>query len=307
MTKLSLLLAMISLVPGCAMTDPDVGVDEAPVTTTNGVRLNGVRLNGVRLNGVALNGVRLNGVRLNGVRLNGVALGGETLSGSVITAVENGVTVPPQELLGSTWEGRLSDGSILPVRLDTISRGEGTNVDVAMYGFSYQTTTGWVGLCDLGDGSPPPLALAVQGTWNYNEGVTGGGSYDATAADITLACRGVAIAKCVEMGYKPWRGKAAYLAACTRALRADYCGNGTPYTADGTTINIYDTAGLQLDTEAWDPEASWNANGAVCIKRTNRAVEVLSTRPACITTLTQTTCPTLKSTTLIKTELPPLT
>ncbi len=294
MTKLDLVLTILSVTGACTWADPELGSGNEALSTTNGQSFNGTRLNGTRLNGV----------RLNGVRLNGVALGGEVLTGSVITAVENGVTVPESQLIGSTWDGMLSDATVLPLRIDSVTRGSGTNLDVAMYGISYQTTTGWVALCDQGDGTPPPLALAVQGTWNYDQGVTGGGTYTSTSTDITLACRGMAIAKCVEMGYKPWKGRATYLGACTRALRADYCGNGTTYTVDGTLINIYDSAGLQLDTEVWDLEAGWSPAGATCIRRTNRAVEVLNVVPACITTLI-TGCATFKSTTIIKTELPP--
>jgi hypothetical protein len=68
-----------------------------------------------------------------------------------------------------------------------------------------------------------------------------------------------------------------------RALRADYCGDGTPYTVDGTLVNLYDNAGLQFDTVDWDPEAAWTPDGAACISKKNetRFWEVLQTRPTC--------------------------
>ena len=304
MPRLGSVLVIAWLVTACTAEEEELGSGEAAVQSQNGARLNGTRLNGTRLNGVRLNGTRLNGVRLDGTRLDGVALDGEALVGSVITAFADGVAVPEAQLVGSTWDGVLADGTVLPLRIDSITRGTGSNADVAMYGFSYETTDGWVSLCDAGDGSPPPLALAVPGTWSYEQGVAGGGAYDPTSTSVTLACRGVAIAKCVELGYKPWKGHASRLAACTRALRADYCGNGTPYTVDGTLINLYDSAGIERDTEAWDLEAAWSPNGAVCIKRTNRAVELLSTRPACIAALLD-GCAALRSTAILRTELPP--
>ena len=51
-------------------------------------------------------------------------------------------------------------------------------------------------------------------------------------------------------------------------LRADYCGDGTPHTINGTPINLYDNAGVQLDTEAWPVDAEWGTDGALCVNHT---------------------------------------
>jgi len=250
MTKRTALLATVVLVAGCVTdAEPELGATVDAVVTTNGEALNGVRLNGVRLNGVRLNGVRLNGVRLNGVRLNGVRLNGVSLVGSQLTSIEGDTPLAEDDLIGTRWDGALSDGSVLPIQIDAISHGTGTDADVTMYQVSYQTTDGWIDLCGLDAAGAPVSAIAVPGTWNYDEGVPGGGAYERASGDFTFACRGVAIAKCVEMGYKPWLGFAAYLATCTRALRGDFCGDGRPYTVDGTTINLYDKASIELDTQ----------------------------------------------------------
>jgi hypothetical protein len=113
--------------------------------------------------------------------------------------------------------------------------------------------------------------------------VPGGGSYDAGTADFTIACRGSAIAKCVELGYKPWLGNTRELAACVRALRADYCGDGTPYTVNGTIVNIYDDVGAQPDGIAWTPEAEWTPDGASCVsrRRNTRFAQVAHEIPWC--------------------------
>ena len=97
------------------------------------------------------------------------------------------------------------------------------------------------------------------------QGVPGGGSYHPESSDFTIACRGSAIAKCVELGYKPWTGVTSQLASCVRLLRADFCGTGTSYTKDGQLVNLYDNLGIQKDTEAWSLEAGWNPQGATCI------------------------------------------
>ena len=231
------------------------------------------------------NGSSLNGVRLNGVRLNG----------SELSAVEGGVAVPEGELIGSTWSGELSDGDTLPLRIDAIAH----DADLAIYTISYQTTDGWIDMCD-GAG-----ALAVAGTWNYEEGVAQGGRYRANDADFTFACRGFAIAKCVEFGYRPWLDRADLLASCTRALRADFCGDGTPYTLDGTELNIYDREGIQTDDAAWPLEAEWKKDGAACIgdPSATRFVQVVGQTPTCMRSLR--TCKS-GGKKLLTTELPPV-
>ena len=288
-------LAVAVCAAGCIGSELDLDVASQALAHDNGVGLNGVRLNGVRLNGVSLNGVRLNGVRLNGVRLNGVRLDGSTL-----TATEAGGPVPDGELVGSQWPGELSDGTELSVRLDAIDRGTGDHADVTIYHVSYPTAAGWVDPCD-GAG-----ALAVGGTWSYEQGTPQGGSYRPNASAFTLACRGFAIAKCVELGYKPWLERAAHLAACTRALRADFCGDGTTYTVDGTTINLHDRDGVQLDEAAWPLEARWSANGATCIDESEatRFFQVAAAIPPCADTLP--TCRAGWQGGLVTTELPPL-
>jgi len=129
----------------------------------------------------------------------------------------------------------------------------------------------------------PAFAVSVSGTWNLAEGVPGGGAYHAGTADFTIACRGSAIAKCVELGYKPWNGVVPQLASCVRALRADYCGDGTPHTVNGTMVNIYDNLGIQDDAVDWAPEAEWTPDGATCVskKKATRFDQVTNERPSC--------------------------
>ena len=52
-----------------------------------------------------------------------------------------------------------------------------------------------------------------------------------------------------------------------RALRGDYCGDGVPFTVNGTMVNLYDGVGIQLDTQDWDVDAAWTPDGAACISK----------------------------------------
>ena len=93
--------------------------------------------------------------------------------------------------------------------------------------------------------------------------------YQAGSNQFTWACQGHSIAKCVELGYKPWTGYVDHLQSCVRLLRGDFCGDGTTYTVDGTMLNVYDDVGVQADTEDWAPEAAWGPDGAVCVNKHN--------------------------------------
>ncbi|MEJ7604285.1 MAG: ADYC domain-containing protein, partial [Kofleriaceae bacterium] len=239
----------------------------------NGMSLNGMSLNGMSLNGMSLNGMSLNGMSLNGTTLNGMSLNGTGLTSTVLTAA-----------VGATFTGYLSSGATLPLRIDTAIRGTGTNTDVGMYGISYQTSSGWQPLCGVDSAGAKILAVSTAGTWNMGAGVTGGGSFTASTTQQTFACRGKAIAKCVELGYKTWTGRTTHLVSCTRLLRGDYCGNGQPYTVDGTLLNLYDNVGIQADAADWVKEAEWTPTGAKCINMSGQVRYLLTSAspPPCL-------------------------
>jgi hypothetical protein len=207
-----------------------------------------------------LNGVSLNGVSLNGVSLNGTVFSGVTASGQAVTGAD---------LVGAAFPASLAGGSSIQLRIDSAAAGTGANADVWTYGVSYQTAAGWSLLCGADAAGAPIRAVPVNGVFDYRSGVPGGGAFTADATAFTFGCRGAAIAKCVELGYKPWQtvsgvGLQAHMVACTRLIRADFCGDGTSYTIDGTEVNVYDGIGVQTDTQGWRPEAEWTADGMRC-------------------------------------------
>jgi hypothetical protein len=58
-----------------------------------------------------------------------------------------------------------------------------------------------------------------------------------------------------------------YLRACVRMVRADYCGNGESFTANGIGVDPIDRMGVvggyrRLD---WGTEAEWSVDGASCV------------------------------------------
>lgn len=248
-----------------------VGQTGAPLEVDNGIYLNSPVLNGVYLNDTQQNGVYLNGVYLNGVYLNGVYLNSGELLG-----------VDP----GSIMVGQLSDGSTIETRIDSIRELDPTDPDhdVFAYVVSARVAGGaWWPLCGTDQLNQPIEAIPLRGVWNYQVGVAGGGSKTDDPSRFTFACRGAALAKCVEMGYKPWKtvrgiSLADHHQSCTRVVRADYCGNGQTFTQSGRAINLYDGIGIQGDTERWLIEAEWDAGGARCMSGFRRDMTV---RPPC--------------------------
>jgi hypothetical protein len=255
--------------------DESVAETRQAIAEPNGTSLNGRSLNGRSLNGRSLNGRSLNGVSLNGRSLNGEALGGMWVDGSLLRAEVGHRDLAGRDLVGASLTGLLDDGATIALRLDDVRKLKGTP-DTHLYAVSLAADGGFYPLCvdELGR---PAEAIALAGRWSYAEGVPGGGSFIDDPTAFTFACRGYAIAKCVELGYAPWqnvrlRGHrtvslADHHQACTRAIRADYCGDGTPHTVDGTLIDIYDDLGVQDDTTSWSMEAEWVPGGARCVAR----------------------------------------
>jgi ADYC domain-containing protein/pentapeptide repeat protein len=234
--------------------------------------------NGVSLNGVSLNGVSLNGTSLSGATLSSVSVTGHLSNGTTVTATSS--TAPPltgTTVVGSTWTGTASNGQSVNLRIDSASQGTSPNADLWFYGVSYQNSSGWQPLCGTG-----VLAIPVAGVWS-NSNYT----YSSSTTQFTWACRAKTIGKCVELGYKTYKGYSTQLASCVRLLRADYCGTGTAYTQDGTTLNLYDNLGIQKDTETWTPEAEWLPTGARCVTARGklRITNLGIALPACVSAL----------------------
>jgi hypothetical protein len=265
----------------------------AGCTTSDEASLGEARQDVISPNGISLNGISLNGISLNGISLNGISLNGTSLAGTRTTA--NSTTQPPLTgtgVVGSTWNAVATDGTAVKLRIDSALAGTAPNADLWFYGVSYQTTAGWSPLCGLDTASQPILAVTVAGTWSATMNDTA--HYSASTTQFTFACRAKTIAKCVELGYKTYKGYTNQLTSCVRLLRGDFCGTGTPGTVDGTTLNLYDHVGVQADTEAWSPEAEWTPSGAQCVNSNNdaRYQLVYSRDPWCVKRLSSSTCGT---------------
>jgi len=273
---------LLSALVGAGCTEqPAEGEEEEVITsvqalsTTNGLALNGISLNGLALNGISLNGISLNGLALNGVKLEGTTFVGKSPEGKL---------VGPDAFLGATFTGTLSNGQTLTLRID--DRVPSTRADVFVYEISYLSNPNkgtWKSLCGAAQSGVPRRAIPLRGSWDYSQKSPTSGMHLPSETSFTFACRPFAIAKCVELGYKPWESVMECVApgmckeipgallhqACTRMLRADYCGDGVPHTQDGTPVDVWDDFGIQETAgNEFVFEAEWTPMGARCIEHT---------------------------------------
>lgn len=133
-----------------------------------------------------------------------------------------------------------------------------------------ETSAGYVPVCEP-DGDGERLA-ALYGNVQINA-ITGAIS----AADdiIHIACTAGAPGKAARYGYRPSDGHAIFSLA-NRVIRADYCGDGYPYTYPGNPLKIRDNVSPgQEGTTLADVyaslapgdrlEAVWDEKGILCI------------------------------------------
>lgn len=144
-------------------------------------------------------------------------------------------------------------------------------------------TSSWQSLCGGGK------AFVISGLWQRD------GRHRDVPDTMVFACMEGVAAKCIHWGYEPERGADDAWGrhqACTRMARADYCGDGSSHTFDGTGILIYDgpedrpgvlhtvSAGeLQRAPAAGEVElpdgstsdlwfeAAWRPDGAFCLSK----------------------------------------
>jgi hypothetical protein len=269
---------------GCGPSEPEQVSSsslqrvEAELNAQNGSNLNGSNLNGSNLNGPELNR-RLVSVNYAGARRTGMTGGLDEVwvEGSQLLGLLGAEELSGTDFQQMLFTGNLENGGAVTLRVDNVYPGTGADQDVWSYRVSYQNAEDgqWYPLCTKSDGSATN-AIALEGRWDYRQGVAGGGSKIHDTTSFTFACEHAALAKCVRFGYAPWRSVdgvslADHHQACTRMVRADFCGDGTSYTADGKWVNLYDALSVQVDTESWSKEAAWSTEGAQCFTSQTRA------------------------------------
>jgi len=235
----------------------------------NGVEANGFRFNGFRFNGFRFNGFRFNGTVLNSVlRLNATMSNLTITNGSLLSAFDTGsqttrVGAQLADMEFNLGFDPLNTGTDAPAKIKIKGVVQSSSQsDVYFYKVENEVSPGVYQAACLDGGGNPVDAIALKNSWNPDTGAR----LDQSDA-ITWACRGAALAKAVEWGYRPWVSddmRDAH-AAAVRMIRADYFGDGVTHTTNGNAIDVSDKWFIQTSSTTWQIEAKWGPNGAVCL------------------------------------------
>lgn len=180
----------------------------------------------------------------------------------------NGSIAEGGALLGAVLVGRIDGGIRNAFRIDAMEADpRDPSGEVVLYSLSTRdpATGAWKSACTP-DAQGLSRGFPLAGIW------TTSGEHRRAPGHLELACTSGAYGKCVRMGYKPWKSEAMWdrHQACVRMVRADYCGDGTGHTRNGTPIDVFDEVGIQADAPApgMSFEAAWGKDGSVCLART---------------------------------------
>lgn len=251
-------------------------------------RLQGPAVQATLLPGEAhpwLQGPRLRASLANGGRIEIMEFSGDVVHAHKLDdASDSGMSLrlEPTELVGMQWtESRCEEdtcrrvafrvAAAAPDDTENTMPAHGSNRDTWLYRVEYAEISepgedGWNNACSDEPGSDD-MGLFVDGRWSA-DGAWHAGGY-------TFSCPRGAVAKCTRSwGYKPWKTLAspehgpvplqALHAACTRAARADYCGDGVSHTREGFLIGMSDRYGFNpYALRRGDVEATFDESGAV--------------------------------------------
>ncbi|HEX3758898.1 MAG TPA: ADYC domain-containing protein [Kofleriaceae bacterium] len=268
------------------------GVDPSAPVSTASTEQAGMSPQGMSLQGMSLQGMSLQGMNMQGILVAGATLGGSPLDNvrverGELVAEQAGATLRGTALVGAQLTAQVRNLAVSPPAVALIQYRI-TAIQPELAGYD-PTGTGntflytleqwiddagvWQAACPV-DTDGRSVAIPLAAVWDEH------GDRSESSAMFTLGCTTGVIAKCYRWGYRPWVTGYGDLTtmhwACTRMARADYCGDGTPHTRNGTMINMWDTlpapgpiqkrAGV-LQSLGMLFEAGWNTGGAVCLSR----------------------------------------
>ena len=241
--------------------------------------------NSPNINGADLSDINLDGTNTSGIKLKmGTTPGNRPFRLEVDTASESFIGINPQDpedilIKGAGFVGAkivLEMPGAIDVALeitgydDDIESWAQDGAALTAYRATYLSNGQYQSLCPSTSPENQAFTLILGETYKRGTGSqTGILSIDKTPRSVTLACVGEAAAKMKLMDFHPLGNRGADTderMATLRMITADYCGDGTPYTATGIPVAWRDADDLMQPPTSEDLlEAMWTANGARCL------------------------------------------
>jgi hypothetical protein len=257
---------------------------QTSVTVQADFPLQGMQLHGIQLQGSQLQGMSMLGFQYAGATKNGTALSNLRVEKGELVAEQNQVTLRGLDLADAHLYAQVRNLTANPptsatveYRITAVEAEDATLYDQLHTGNTYLYTleqnvdhTGTFQLACPSDADSRRVAIPLTAT--YDEAGTRADS----STLFTFGCTTGVIAKCYRWGYRPWVTGYGDLPKmhwiCTRAARADYCGDGKTHTHDNTLIEIWDNlpspgpiTHYSLPPLGMVFEAGWDTGGAVCL------------------------------------------
>lgn len=273
-------------------------VDTSMIEQGFGSERQGTQLHGTQLQG-AVAGMTMQGFQFAGATFNGAALTNVHIEKGELVADQNQTTLRGLGLAGAHLYAQVHNVTVNPpvsatveykidsIALETAANDPTVTGNTYLYSLSQNVdnTGNWQPACPV-DIEGTSAAIPIAAIWNEH------GDRVESSTLFTFGCTTGVIAKCYRWGYRPWLTGYGDVTtthyACTRAARADYCGNGKFHTRDGTGITIWDNLPPvgPIRTQGQTPllmlfEAGWSTSGAVCLSHTRWLTGGLLIAAAC--------------------------
>jgi hypothetical protein len=198
----------------------------------------------------------------------GATIGGPAVVGTVLVLERDGQPIANLMIAAHQKVPRWADGASAAQAYGLVYVGDD--------GVSERNVCG-------GEISDPHAAIAL---------VLGGETYDLATKQVapapgwfSVACAGSAAAKLSLLGYGPQSSPTTVKQrqATLKMITADYCGDGTSYTENGTPLLWENLSGsVDLEAAPGEIEAVWTSAGALCLDASRiPGVDVGCALPAC--------------------------
>jgi len=272
------LLSTALLAPACLVDGEPTSADElgdvefrcpgctwgGPMTNTHG--LNGLSVSALDTKGEMYDGWRLLSVEIPSDRTFKLLYDVHAEHGALVGTDANGLVYDGKDFIDSRWTVELEatgqtvvmevvdfDDDDVAANRYTFTGGGGTPNNDKGYTCAMDDETGEYSVVLFDDLDVDPSS----------------GTHFQRADTIYFGCVSGAVGKAALWGYSPWYTDDDTHQTATRTVRADYCGDGTAHTVQGTQLQLTDVLHLHDFTEVEKAnEAMWGPSGALCLEAT---------------------------------------